>query len=145
MQKSLRVLQMPGFDVRQDGDVIRIAIPSDQLFQPGSAQLRNGAHQLIDTVGTAVARSYPRQIISVEAYTDSGPVGGGYASRHQLTANQAMAVLDQLTRQNRLSDRQLFMVAQGANHPRASNATSAGQAQNRRVELVVYPETIDGR
>jgi outer membrane protein OmpA-like peptidoglycan-associated protein len=31
-------------------------------------------------------------------------------------------------------------VAHGSNHPLVSNATPAGRARNRRVELVVYAE-----
>jgi outer membrane protein OmpA-like peptidoglycan-associated protein len=35
---------------------------------------------------------------------------------------------------------QLFLVAHGGNHPLVSNATAAGRARNRRVEIVIYPE-----
>ena len=61
----------------------------------------------------------------------------------QLAAAQALAVLDTLTRRNRLPGQRFFVVAQGANRPLASNATQAGQTSNRRIELVVYPETVD--
>jgi outer membrane protein OmpA-like peptidoglycan-associated protein len=37
---------------------------------------------------------------------------------------------------------QLFLVAHGSNHPVVSNATAAGRTRNRRIELVVYAETI---
>ena len=40
--------------------------------------------------------------------------------------------------------RQLSVLAMGENHPLASNATPAGKAKNRRIEIVVYPDTIDG-
>jgi chemotaxis protein MotB len=145
VRTSLAVVQIPGFEVRQDGDVIRIAIPADQLFPPGAAQLHAGAYQLIDRVAAAIASSYPRQIVGIEGYTDAAPVGGGFTSNHQLAAAQTLAVFDHLRRLNRLSDRQLFVMAQGANRPRASNATPAGRAENRRVELVIYPETAEDR
>ena len=35
---------------------------------------------------------------------------------------------------------QLFLVAHGSNHPVVSNATAAGRARNRRIELVIYSE-----
>jgi chemotaxis protein MotB len=42
-----------------------------------------------------------------------------------------------------LPGQHFFVVAQGSNRPLASNATQAGQITNRRIELVVYPETVD--
>jgi flagellar motor protein MotB len=36
------------------------------------------------------------------------------------------------------------VLAMGDNHPLASNATPAGKAKNRRIEVVVYPDTLDG-
>jgi chemotaxis protein MotB len=130
-------------EVRQEGDVIRIELPADQLFHPGSAQLRVGAYQIISQAATAIARNYPGRIVGIEGYTDGQAPGGGFTSNHQLAAAQAMAVFDDMTRRNRFPGKQLFTMAQGANHPRASNATPAGRAKNRRIELVVYPEAAN--
>jgi len=55
---------------------------------------------------------------------------------------QAMAVYDMLTRGGGMPPRQLFVVGHGGSHPLVSNATDAGRARNRRVELVIYPETM---
>ena len=41
-----------------------------------------------------------------------------------------------------MSPDQLFVVGHGPNHPVVSNASDAGQARNRRIELVIYPETM---
>jgi outer membrane protein OmpA-like peptidoglycan-associated protein len=38
----------------------------------------------------------------------------------------------------------MFVVGFGANHPLYSNADPAGQAANRRVELVIYPDRAGG-
>ena len=53
---------------------------------------------------------------------------------------QSIMVFDFLTTRTPLSDRQMFLVAHGANHPVVSNATAAGRQRNRRVECVIYPE-----
>jgi outer membrane protein OmpA-like peptidoglycan-associated protein len=39
----------------------------------------------------------------------------------------------------------MFVLGHGENFPLSSNATTAGQARNRRVEVVVYPETVGQR
>ena len=46
--RSLTITNMPGINVRQDGDVIRIELPSDQLFNFGTSQLKLGADALIE-------------------------------------------------------------------------------------------------
>jgi outer membrane protein OmpA-like peptidoglycan-associated protein len=52
-------------------------------------------------------------------------------------------VLDLLATRNRLPPRQLFAAAHGANHPRVANTTADGRFRNRRVEVVIYPESMD--
>ena len=129
-----------GLLTQVDGGVIRVVLPSDRLFTPGSMTLHGGAASLLDPVITTLRTHYPRQRIGIEAYTDDGPIGvSGVATSHQLTAGQAAAVLDDLTRRGGMPPGQLFTVAQGVNHPRHSNQTAAGRAANRRIELVIYP------
>ena len=143
---SLKTVQVPGLEVRSESDVIRIEIPADKLFQAGSPQLQSSAYQVLDQVADAIARNYPRQRIVIEGHADSAPSLPGYAmGNHQLTSAQAQAVFDLFTTRNRLPPNQLAIMSHGANHPRYSNGDPAGRAKNRRIELVVYPETIDGR
>jgi len=136
-------LNLPGLTVQPDGDVIRIVLPADRLFQQGTAQLLPQAAELLDPVAGQLRSLFPRQRIAIEGYTDNGPLyGGQVATSHQLSSAQASSVLDFLTRRSQLPVQQLFIVAQGANNPRQSNDTPAGRAVNRRIELVVYPETF---
>lgn len=144
LRGDLPEIRVPEVIVRQDGDVVRLELPSDQLFLTQSATLHQGAFQLLDPVVDAVRRSYPRQRIGVEGHTDSQSAASVVGtSPHQLTIAQAAAIFEQLMTRYQLSPRQLFVLGHGANHPRVSNATAAGQAKNRRIELVVYPESID--
>ena len=53
-------------------------------------------------------------------------------------------MFDFLTTRTSMHESQLFLVAHGANHPLVSNATAAGRARNRRIELVVYPDRAAG-
>lgn len=140
VRSSLQVIDIPGFVVRQDQDVVRIEIPSDRLFVPGTARLHPSAIDILDDVASAISANYPKQRVGIESHTDSSADG---SSNHQTGSQQSVAIQDQLTRRNRIPSRQLFVVSHGANHPRASNATAAGRAKNRRIELVIYPETTD--
>jgi flagellar motor protein MotB len=141
--RGLTITNMPGINVRQDGDVIRIELPGDQLFNFGTAQLKLGADGLVKTVAADVAQNYPQQLIGIEGHTDGSPMTSPqYPTDQHLAIGQAMAVYDVLTRQGGMPPRQLFVVAHGGSHPVVSNATEAGRARNRRVEVVVYPETM---
>jgi len=144
VRKSLQMIDIPDVEVRQEQDVIRIKMPADELFQRGTIQLTPTAYAYLDKVADAIARNYPQQRIGIEGHSDSDPAfGGSGTTTHQLTSMQALAVFDILTRRNRLPSRQLFVMGLGANHPQASNATEAGRAKNRRIELVIYPQTMD--
>ncbi len=141
LEKSLPVINLPGVEVRQDGDVVRIELPADRLFNPGTAQIRQDASPMLDTVAAEIQRAYPNQIIGVEGHTDSDPPQQGtWQSNHQLSTARAGAVLDYLAGRSHMRPQQLFVVGHGGNHPVVSNATPQGKARNRRVELVVYPE-----
>jgi chemotaxis protein MotB len=143
IRQSLATIAIPGLDIRQDGEVIRIEVPADKLFMPGTGQLITDGYRLLDEVAAAVQRNYQRQRIVVEAHTDDS-LSANPTAAHQLTTTQAQAVFQQLVQRGRLPARQLSVLAMGENHPLASNATPAGKAKNRRIEIVVYPDTIDG-
>lgn len=143
VRQSLSPVSIPGLDIRQDGEVIRIEISGDKLFMPGTAQLQTDGFRILDEVAAAVQRTYQRQRIVVEAHTDDSLAANPTAA-HMLTTTQAQAVFQQLVQRGRLPARQLSVLAMGENHPLVSNATPAGKAKNRRIEIVVYPDTIDG-
>jgi flagellar motor protein MotB len=142
--RSLTIASMPGIDVRQDGDVIRIELPGDQLFNPGTAQLKLGADGLLRTVAADLAQNYPQQLIGIEGHADGSPsTSPQFPSDQHLTVAQAMSVYDVLTRVGGMPAKQLFVVGHGSAHPVVSNATDAGRARNRRIDIVVYPETMN--
>lgn len=141
--RSLTITNMPGINVRQDGDVIRIELPADQLFNAGTAQPKAGADALVRTIAADLAQNYPQQLIGIEGHTDGSPVTSPqYPTDQHLAVAQSMAVYDGLTRIGGLPPKQLFVVGHGASHPLVSNGTEPGRARNRRIEIVIYPETI---
>lgn len=139
--QTLPNLNLPPGHVRRDGDVVRIALPGKDLFEPGTARLRPAAVGLVTQAGNELLRLYPEQMIGIEGYTDSDPVAGSqFRTPHEAAMARAMTIYDTLISRTRLDPRQLFVSSHGANHPMASNATPEGKELNRRVELVVYPD-----
>ena len=137
----LTIIHLPDVEVRQDGDVVRVELPGDKLFRADTAQLQPDAALLIESVVADLLASYPDQMIGIEGHTDTDPVRTPrFPSNQHLSIARAMAVYDQLTGPLRVRPAQLFVMGHGPNHPVVSNATAAGKARNRRIELVIYPE-----
>jgi len=139
LKRNLPALNLPGVEVRNDGDVVRIELPADKVFAPGGTQLMPGGAALIDAVINEIARSYPDQMIGLEGHTDSERAAG-QSDNLQFSTNRALAVYQHLTARRQFAPNQLFTVGHGANHPIVSNATPSGRARNNRIELVIYPD-----
>lgn len=141
MQSAMTTLALTGVEKRLDGGVVRIEIPADTLFEPGGANLMPAGTALLTQISDEVERVYPGHFLGIEGHTDTEPLkNASWGSQHQLSVARASAVFDFLTTRTSLKQGQLFLVAHGPNHPVVSNATAAGRARNRRIELVVYPE-----
>jgi flagellar motor protein MotB len=146
LRNQLTPFDVPGIESRVDGDVIRLELPDNRLFQPGGAQLSPEAGALLESVSAAIRQRYPDHIVGIEGHTNSDPVNNSrWRSNHVLSVGQAMAVYDYLVERGRFKPNQLLVVGHGANHPIVSNATPAGKARNARVELVIYPDRVAGR
>ncbi len=141
LQQSLPTINVAGVFVRRDGEVVRVELPGQVLFEPGSDRLRPGATELITDVATELARVYPDQMVGIEGYTDNDPVAGGqFRNNHELSVHRAMTVYDVVVNRSRLQGNQLFVTGHGPTQPAYSNATAEAKQRNRRVEFVVYPE-----
>jgi flagellar motor protein MotB len=139
LNRNLPGVNLPGVEVRADGDVVRIELPCDKLFSSGSAQLSSTGTVLVDSVAGEISRSYADHMIGIEGHTDNERAAG-QADNLQFAATRAMAIYQYLTSRRQFSPNQLFTVGHGANHPVVSNATPSGRARNNRIELVIYPE-----
>lgn len=140
LTQNMNQLQVPGVSVAADGDVIRVTIPSDTLFQPGSYEFQPSATVLLNQLASNIRQYYTGQIVGIEAHWDPSSLGASPVSQHQVTANQALALMTYFTNNQQLPAKQLLVMGYGSNRPRFSNATPQGQAANRRIELVVYPD-----
>jgi len=132
-----------GFQVLNEGDLIRIRIPADQLFEASGNTFTASAPGILEKVAQGIKSEYPNQRIAVEGHTDAGPFyGGAFSTPQQLSAAQSTAVVDYLVRRNALPANQLFSLAHADNHPIANNDTPIARSQNRRIEFVIYPDTF---
>jgi outer membrane protein OmpA-like peptidoglycan-associated protein len=110
---------------------------SDVLFDTGRYSLKPGAREKLAKVA-GILLAYPGLNIEVGGYTDNV---GGDAMNQKLSENRAGSVRDYLVQEGVLTG-SVSSRGFGNSLPVASNDSSAGRQQNRRVELLVSGEAI---
>ena len=138
---KLSQLNLSGIESVEDGDVIRIYLPTDKLFTQGTYGLTTVGRAMLDQVSMEIKRHFPRQLIGIEGHMDNVSVFGD-DSLHRISGTQALAVFDYYRKNRSINEKQMFILGQGGNRPRYSNTTPEVQAKNRRIEIVIYPESL---
>jgi outer membrane protein OmpA-like peptidoglycan-associated protein len=110
---------------------------SDVLFDTGKYSLTPGAREKLAKVA-GILLAYPGLDIEVGGYTDNV---GSDAFNQNLSEQRADSVRDYLVQQ-RVATNSVTAKGFGNTLPVASNNSSAGRQQNRRVELVVSGDAI---
>ena len=117
------------------GLVIRVLTDS-LLFASGQATLSSRANGLLGEIAKLlnIDQTHP---ISVEGNTDNVPIQGGqFPSNWELSTARASTVVRFLIAHSVGANR-LTASGNAEQHPVDSNATAAGRARNRRVEIVM--------
>jgi outer membrane protein OmpA-like peptidoglycan-associated protein len=110
---------------------------SDVLFDSGKFTLRPLAREKLAKI-SGIVLAYPSLKLAVEGNTDSV---GTEAFNQELSEHRAEGVRSFLTQQG-VPESSTTATGFGKTRPIASNDTSEGRQQNRRVELVVSGEVI---
>jgi outer membrane protein OmpA-like peptidoglycan-associated protein len=110
---------------------------SDVLFDTGKYSLKPGAREKLAKVA-GILLAYPGLNIEVGGYTDNV---GGDAMNQTLSENRAGSVRDYLVQEG-VATSSVSAKGFGNTLPVASNDSSAGRQQNRRVELLVSGDAI---
>jgi len=110
---------------------------SDVLFDTGKFSLKPGAREKLAKVA-GILLAYPGLNIEVGGYTDNV---GGDEMNQKLSENRAGSVRDYLVQQG-VTTNSVSARGFGNTLPVASNESSAGRQQNRRVELLVSGDAI---
>jgi peptidyl-prolyl cis-trans isomerase A (cyclophilin A) len=116
------------------------SISTDQLFEPGEAQIKAAARPVLDAVARALAKD-PTTTVRIAGYTDDTAPDNDRSGEYNLRLSQqrADAVLAYLVKHG-LAARRATARGFGRERPVGDNATDDGKRANRRIELVVAGE-----
>lgn len=142
LEHALAVPLAAGRITLNDG---RIGISGSVLFATNSDQLRPEGRQLLKTLvqPLRVYLGERHEMLMVSGFTDDRPVHEGnrrFADNLELSAQRALTVTRALVEEG-MPRAQVFAAAFGPEQPVASNASEAGRARNRRVEMAPVPRT----
>jgi outer membrane protein OmpA-like peptidoglycan-associated protein len=123
---------LPNAEVIREGEGIIVKFDSGILFDFDSSNLKEASKDNIKTLAASL-NQYPGTDIKIIGHTDSR---GTEAYNMSLSERRAAAVKAYAVSQGVPSAR-LSTVGKGFSEPIGDNATEAGRATNRRVEIVI--------
>lgn len=125
-------------DVSFTAQYVQLSMTGALLFDSGSAELKEGASQVLDQVGVILVR-YAEGIIEIEGHTDNVPIStAAYPSNEELSSARALTVFYYLVDNTSLDASNMKHAGMGDRVPVADNSTAEGRAKNRRVEIRIY-------
>jgi chemotaxis protein MotB len=128
--------------ITQRGLVVSLA--NSAFFDTGEASLQNSARATLKTIAGTLA--FDSRAIMVEGHTDNTPVTTArFPSNWELSTLRATNVVRTLITDYHLSPKRLSAAGYGEYYPVASNATAAGRAKNRRVDIVIMRADAKGQ
>jgi len=129
-----------GYDVAFDpsAGTITVTLPNAILFDSGKAILKKATSAELDHIQSVLRSKYSGREIEIVGHTDSDPIKKSpWKDNWELSAQRALTVARYLIKRG-IPEDQIRASGCGAARPIASNATTAGKARNRRVEIVVH-------
>ena len=120
-----------GIGVRKTKEGMKLTVPEKVLFDFNKFILKPEAKEALSVVGDII-RENPAKKLIVTGYTDNV---GSDAYNLKLSLQRAQSVADYLIYCEKVDPKLFEIVGKGKADPIADNATEAGRAKNRRVEI----------
>ena len=134
-EQELRAqLQGSGVSVTRVGQNIVLNMPSNITFAIDRADVNPQFYNTLNSVAIVLTK-FNQSLVDVAGHTDST---GSDAHNFDLSQRRAQSVANYLMQQGN-DPRRFFVRGFGKTQPIADNATEAGRAANRRVEIQIAP------
>lgn len=132
--------------ITQLADQLKVNIVDRIIFPSGESDLTPEGIKVMDRVGN-ILKATSDKIIKVQGHTDNVPIHPNlqrkFPTNWDLSAARAINVVRFLHEKIGIDAKQLEAAGYGEFHPIATNETPKGRAQNRRIEILLIPQTSD--
>ncbi|MGP0173891.1 OmpA family protein [Pseudomonas sp. NCHU5208] len=132
--KLRQTLQGTGVQVQRNGNDLKLIMPGNITFASNSADISSSFYPTLNSL-VLVFKEFDKNGVNIVGHTDST---GSQSLNQSLSQRRAQSVASYLTA-NGVPAQRISAYGAGSSQPIASNASEAGRAQNRRVEINLQP------
>lgn len=132
--KLRQTLQGTGVQVQRNGDDLKLIMPGNITFASNSADISSSFYPTLNSL-VLVFKEFNKNGVDIVGHTDNT---GSLELNQSLSQRRAQSVANYLTA-NGVPGQRISAYGAGPSQPIASNASEAGRAQNRRVEINLRP------
>jgi len=126
--------------IRMDREGLVISLHEMGFFNSGSAVPKPEAFVVLRQIGDSLGRTAYN--IRVEGHTDNVPIHTDeFDSNWDLSSARATRIARVFLESRTIAPDRLSTAGYAEFHPEASNETAEGRSKNRRVDLVVFPQS----
>lgn len=120
-----------------------VTFVAEVLFDSGKDVLKEDALEKLGKVANVLNTTVRDLDVGIEGHTDNVPIRySGWKSNWELSCGRALSVVHFLVDEQDVDPVRLRAVGYGEYHPVDSNDTPEGRQRNRRVEIVILPDTV---
>jgi len=131
-KKEIEQIDAAKVETIKDGEGLKVTFESGILFETNSSTLNASSQGDLQKFAQTLINNAETNLV-VSGHTDNT---GSDAINDPLSEKRALSVAKFL-RSKGVAGSRMTTVGNGSNQPVASNSTSEGRAQNRRVEIVI--------
>lgn len=130
--------ELDGIEAIETDKGLLIRFKDDLLFKPSSAALTPKAKIKLEKVGAIIAKKFILHNMRVEGHTDNQAISSSaYPSNWELSSARSSAIIRYLIARLNFMPSLFSATGFADTRPVANNATVAGRAKNRRVEILI--------
>jgi len=130
--------------ISREGMQTIVTIPGALLFSSGSTTIRAEAAMVLDLLSVAL-RLHDSARIRIIGHTDDRPLAGSlkrqYGSNWELSVFRAASFMRTMVEMFELEEARFTIAGRGPSQPIATNDTPEGREQNRRLVVIIGPES----
>lgn len=121
-----------------------VTILNDIFFDSGKANIRQKDEHLAREISELLVMNPPRNII-ISGHTDNIPINNAeFDSNWELSVMRAVNFMKIVIENDKLNSEHFSAKGFGEFKPVASNDTKEGRQKNRRVEVLILPNKVNG-